>query len=170
MLNLQLTQAKDLDWIIALEQDPANREFICPYSRERHLFSIDDSDELHLKVLTADRQALGFILLAGLNTFNKVIELRRIVIVDKEKGIGTRAMARIIEYCFKELKAQKLWLNVFSFNARAQHVYKKLGFIFEGAQNDSHSNNDKEAELLFYAMLKDQYLYQKKETNVHSKT
>ena len=170
MLSLQLTQTKDLDWVIGLEQDPANQKFICPYTRERHVFSIGDSDELHLKILDADRQPVGFVLLAGLNSLKNIIELRRIVVVDKEQGVGTKALSKIITYCFEELKAEKLWLNVFSFNKRAQHVYQKLGFTFEGAQNDNLFKEDAKAELLFYAILKNEYLSLRIKNDVYSKT
>jgi RimJ/RimL family protein N-acetyltransferase len=41
-------------------------------------------------------------------------------------------LAGILDYVFRELKAHRLWLDVFETNTRAQHVYENLGFRHEG--------------------------------------
>jgi diamine N-acetyltransferase len=41
-------------------------------------------------------------------------------------------LAGILDYVFQELKAHRLWLDVFETNKRAQHVYERLGFRREG--------------------------------------
>jgi GNAT superfamily N-acetyltransferase len=60
------------------------------------------------------------------------IQLQRIVVADPGHGIGRQMLAGILDYVFQELKAHRLWLDVFETNKRAQHVYERLGFRREG--------------------------------------
>lgn len=45
------------------------------------------------------------------------------------RGYGTEAINRILEYAFNELKLNAVELIVFSNNLRAIHCYKKIGFV-----------------------------------------
>jgi RimJ/RimL family protein N-acetyltransferase len=47
-------------------------------------------------------------------------------------GLGTDAVNAIADFCFGQLRLERLWLVTDSVNARAQHVYEKAGFIHEG--------------------------------------
>jgi RimJ/RimL family protein N-acetyltransferase len=58
-----------------------------------------------------------------------------IVIGEKDcwdQGYGTEATRRIIEHAFEALNLERIWLEVYEFNARGIHVYEKLGFVTEG--------------------------------------
>ncbi|MGN1040186.1 MAG: GNAT family N-acetyltransferase, partial [Candidatus Fimimonas sp.] len=44
------------------------------------------------------------------------------------KGIGSWAAKETIKFAFNSLRLQRLELDVFSFNVRAQRLYTKLGF------------------------------------------
>ncbi len=45
-----------------------------------------------------------------------------------EKGFGTEALKRSVEYGFEELKLNRIYLGVYVDNPRAIHVYEKCGF------------------------------------------
>jgi RimJ/RimL family protein N-acetyltransferase len=47
-------------------------------------------------------------------------------------GLGTDAVNAIADFCFGQLRLERLWLVTDSVNARAQHVYTKAGFVHEG--------------------------------------
>ena len=47
-------------------------------------------------------------------------------------GLGTDAVNAIADFCFGQLRLERLWLVTDSVNARAQHVYEKAGFVHEG--------------------------------------
>ncbi|CDQ20092.1 Spermidine N(1)-acetyltransferase [Halobacillus karajensis] len=49
----------------------------------------------------------------------------------RERGLGTEATQRMIDYVFKNTKLNHLTLSVYDFNPRAKHVYKKVGFVVE---------------------------------------
>jgi len=52
----------------------------------------------------------------------------------RNRGYGTDAFRLLVAYGFRELNLYKLNLGVFSYNARARHVYEKCGFVLEGTQ------------------------------------
>jgi [ribosomal protein S5]-alanine N-acetyltransferase len=47
-------------------------------------------------------------------------------------GLGTDAVNALTDFCFGQLRLERLWLITDSVNARAQHVYEKAGFVREG--------------------------------------
>ena len=53
----------------------------------------------------------------------------------QDKGYGTEALIRSVEYGFNELGYKRIYLTVFADNLRAIHVYEKCGFT-EYDRND----------------------------------
>lgn len=47
------------------------------------------------------------------------------------RGIGQRAMKLLFDFAFETLGLEEVELDVLTFNARAKHVYEKMGFQFE---------------------------------------
>ena len=56
---------------------------------------------------------------------------------DCSHGIGSWAVQQTVDYAFSELHLHRLSLDVFSYNPRAKHVYKKAGFVQEGVLRDA---------------------------------
>ena len=46
----------------------------------------------------------------------------------QNKGYGTEALKRSVEYGFHDLGLRRIWLAVYADNPRAIHVYEKCGF------------------------------------------
>ena len=58
-------QIEDISDIVALEQDPENKSFVFPYTKERHREVIHRTDEFLIKVIDKTTEELeGFLLLA----------------------------------------------------------------------------------------------------------
>jgi RimJ/RimL family protein N-acetyltransferase len=47
-------------------------------------------------------------------------------------GLGTEAVDVILDFCFGQLRLERVWLVTDSVNLRAQHVYEKAGLVHEG--------------------------------------
>ena len=47
-------------------------------------------------------------------------------------GLGVDAVNAIVDFCFGQLRVERVWLVTDSVNLRAQHVYEKAGFAHEG--------------------------------------
>lgn len=132
---LRRTEVSDLDFVLGLEEDAENAPFIIQWSRERHARAIADGDEEHLILLDGDEPA-GFVLLAGLRGDERDVELRRIVVGPKGRGLGQRALRQVLDHAFGELRARRVWLDVKPENLRAQAAYRRVGFTDDGELPD----------------------------------
>ena len=93
-LRLRPTMLSDLDFVISVEQDPANRPFITPWNRTQHEGAVRFPDFRHFIVEAgADYPSAGFVILQGCRNPHRSIELKRIVLVRKGEGIGAPACA-----------------------------------------------------------------------------
>jgi RimJ/RimL family protein N-acetyltransferase len=50
----------------------------------------------------------------------------------QDRGLGSEATRLIVEHAFEVLGLERIQLEVYAFNPRAQHVYEKVGFVVEG--------------------------------------
>ena len=63
-LYLCKTEEADLDYILSAETDDENRQYVIPWSREKHFQAMTNPDIAHLIVNNVTR--IGYIILAGL--------------------------------------------------------------------------------------------------------
>ena len=53
------------------------------------------------------------------------------------KGIGWRALARVLEFGFNELGLHRIWLHTLPENRAAAALYAKAGFVREGVEREA---------------------------------
>lgn len=53
------------------------------------------------------------------------------------QGLGTDAMFALLDFGFGNLRLERMWLDVYDFNARARKSYLKCGFVSEGMQRNA---------------------------------
>jgi RimJ/RimL family protein N-acetyltransferase len=75
----------------------------------------------------------------------------------RDKGYGTEAMRLMVEYGFNELNLNRVGLTVSGFNARAIHVYQKLGFKEEGILRQSYFGDGKYHDIWVMGLLRDEW-------------
>ena len=126
MIELRESIKEDLKLFSEWEKLDGIREFISPYSLERHELEFEKYDVIYLKI-NFDSKPVGFVLLK-LESENKSVEFRRIVVIERGKGIGQHALIEIEKYCIQILKRNRIWLDVFEINKRGIHIYEKQGY------------------------------------------
>ncbi|MDF1690656.1 MAG: GNAT family N-acetyltransferase [Cycloclasticus sp.] len=96
---------------------------------------------IFLSILTSCGNLAGYIILFVEKRTN-IIHLKRILVDENHLGIGigVRALLAMETYCLSELKANRVWLDVFKSNEKALHIYQKLGYkVFKkGMENCRH--------------------------------
>ena len=139
-IRLRPTMLSDLDFVISVEQDPANRPFITPWDRTQHEGAVRFPDFRHF-ILEAGPgyPSAGFVILQGCRNPHRSIELKRIVLLPSCQGQGAgRACIRVLaQLAFRDLGAHRFWLDVKGLNTRAQALYRSEGFVEEGRLRES---------------------------------
>lgn len=136
--RLRPTMLSDLDYVVSVEQDAQNRPFITPWERPQHEGAIRFPDSRHFVVEAGpDFAAAGFVILQGCRNPNASVELKRIVLQPKGKGLGRSCVRLLKQMAFRDLHAHRLWLDVKGQNARAQALYASEGFVEEGRLRES---------------------------------
>lgn len=151
-ISLRETRADELNWILQLEADAREGAFIRGDDEQTHKAQMADPQIRYLTILRRGEE-VGYALLASVDTQDRNVELRRIIIGPRESGIGQSAMRAILRYLFEETGANRVWLDTFSHNVRAQHVYQKLGFKKEGHLREALLFNGAYHDKFFYGML-----------------
>jgi RimJ/RimL family protein N-acetyltransferase len=137
-LRLRPTMLSDLDFVVSVEDDAANRPFITPWERTQHEGAVRFPDFRHFIVEAgADGSRSGFVILQGCRNPHRSVELKRIVLQSKGHGLG-RACVRLLKaMAFRDLKAHRFWLDVKALNTRALALYASEGFVEEGRLRES---------------------------------
>jgi RimJ/RimL family protein N-acetyltransferase len=76
------------------------------------------------------------------------------------KGYGTDALNAICDFGFGELRLERIELQVYAPNARAQRSYEKAGFVLEGTLRHRHFAQGRHEDVLIMGLLRDEWAAQ----------
>ena len=153
----QATEA-DLDWIVSQEQREDFAAFIHCWPKTEHLRNLGDPNMHYLIARDQGGHRLAFVILAGLLSAARSIELDRVAVVEPGTGIGRPVLRQVCEIVFNEFEANRLWLDVFEDNHRARHVYKTIGFREEGILREAMlDRNGQLGSLVIMSILAREY-------------
>lgn len=157
-LILRPTTESDLTFVFEIEKKAADERFVTSETIENHGRYLGDPDVRHF-IVEADEKAVGYAILAGLSDRNENIEFRRMVVAEKGKGFGRRALQLVKKLAFEELNAHRLWLDVKDFNERARKLYESENFTTEGIWREAvKTENGSRESLVFMSILRSEYL------------
>ena len=157
-VRLRPTMLSDLDFVISVERDPANRPFITPWDRTQHEGAVRFPDFRHFIIEAgADYASAGFVILQGCRNPQRSVELKRIVLQPKGQGLGRKCVRLLAQMAFRDLGAHRFWLDVRSQNTRALQLYRSEGFVEEGRLRDSVTTEDGYDSLIVMSLLEGEY-------------
>ncbi len=158
-MNFRKTTIGDIEQIIATEQK--YQEFIGQWSFEQHKSALLDEDTAHVVFYDEQHDYIGYAIIKDLTNANKSIELMRIAINQPNNGYGKMAIGLMLDWCFGELHAHRVWLDLREHNERARKVYNSIGFRQEGLLRDCIFTNDGYESLVIMSILESEYLRNK---------
>lgn len=136
-LILRRATSEDLDFIVATESDPENARFIIADTRAEHEKNMTDPDCAYIIMEEQETgRRVGFFMVMELTSPHHSQEWRRVIVNDTGKGYGREALALLMEWAFSKCGAHRVWLDCMDHNARALHVYERMGFRREGLCRD----------------------------------
>jgi RimJ/RimL family protein N-acetyltransferase len=72
-------------------------------------------------------------------------------------GLGVDAVNAMVDFCFGQLRCERVWLVTDSANLRAQHVYEKAGFAHEGRLREAFYQDGRFQDDIRMAMLRSEW-------------
>jgi len=100
---------------------------------------------------------VGYAILRGWNTPDRILHFNRLVIDEKGKGYGRDAMRLVKKIAFEQLHVHRLWLDVFADNRRAIDLYRSEGFVDEGTQRDCIVHGGRYRSQMIFSILESDY-------------
>ena len=74
------------------------------------------------------------------------------------KGYGTDAVEAIVAFGFEAQRLERVWLNVWTENPRAQRAYEKAGFVHEGTLRHDRWERGQYTDGHVMSILRDEWL------------
>jgi RimJ/RimL family protein N-acetyltransferase len=147
----------DVPHIRAMESKPEFREFVGRWSEEEHLSTLGNPDAAYIVAEDDAGETVGFAILLGLQSEHRSLELKRLVAATPGQGTGKFLLNAAAETAFVLHLAHRLWLDVFTTNGRARHVYQAFGFRTEGTLRDAIYRDGKYHSLVIMSLLAHEY-------------
>lgn len=154
---LRIATSADMPAIITLERNPIARQFVGQWTEDRHRSTLAGGDARYYVSKSEAGEVEAYVILRGLTEDSRAIEIKRVVVGTPERGLGRRILTEIIRIAFTELRAHRLFLDVFEDNARARHLYESLGFKYEGVMRESAQRDGRWFNLHLMSMLESEY-------------
>jgi RimJ/RimL family protein N-acetyltransferase len=82
--------------------------------------------------------------------------------VDRGQGLGTDALEALLDFGFAQLRLERLWLDVYPWNARAIRSYEKAGLTIEGTMKRSVYRDGRYHDLHRMAILRAEWAARRK--------
>lgn len=138
-IALRALERDDLRFVHSLN----NNRRVMSYWFEEPYESFVELEELYLKhihdqserrfIAHQDGNLVGLVELIEISTVHRRCEFQLIVSPEFHgQGIGTEITRQAIDYAFRVLNLNKVYLIVATENPAAIHIYKQLGFVAEG--------------------------------------
>lgn len=156
-LLLRPATSDDLPALLALERAEEARRYVGQWSEPRHRATLQSPDARYLVVDDPAGGLAAYAILRGLAESGGSLELKRLVVARPGAGLGRRVLADLQRMVFDELGAHRFFLDVFDDNARAQHLYRSLGFVQEGTLRQAAERDGQRHDLLLMSILEPEY-------------
>ena len=140
-MHIQAATKSDIPAIMRVERVEGYAPLVGRWEVEQHATEIENPSTRYL-VARDGTEIAGFAILQGVGSAHQCIRLRRIAVANAGRGVGSRLLRSVLQFCFDDLAAHRVELLVFPENERAYRAYLKSGFTAEGIVRDLHRNTD----------------------------
>ena len=160
-LRFRQAEEADLKYIMAVEHEPVDAQFVIPYDIDVHRAMLNGDNTKHFVVETHEGEAVGFVIVSGLENPYGELEFMRIMVAKQGMGYGKETVGLLLKWGFETKKAHRAWLDCKPHNTRALHVYESAGFVREGLIRETIQAEDGTYEdLVILGILDREYFAQ----------
>ncbi|WP_095202735.1 GNAT family N-acetyltransferase [Mesorhizobium carmichaelinearum] len=157
-MTFQLVRAteNDLPFIMATERREGYDAFVGRWDEPRHRQALSDGAHAYF-VGTEGSVPIGFVILRGWASPERVTLVKRIAVVAPGQGQGRILLAAAFDRVFVETDAYRLCIGLFPDNNRARRAYEAVGFTAEGIARGSAFFNGVHRDELVMAQLRPEW-------------
>lgn len=163
-LILRAIELKDANLLREMINDPEIENMVVgwslPVSERKQTEWIDNlnSDDDIKLIIEVNDVAVGMASISNLDYKNSTSNLNiKISNSYRGKGIGTRTIKLLVNYCFNELNLNCLTANILEYNKISQKLFKECGFIKDGSLRSRVYKKGCYHNLLVYSLLRSEY-------------
>lgn len=118
----------------------------------------DSADRTVRFVIDADGSAVGSISLFDVDDLARHAEVGIALLAESRgKGIGTDAIAQLLEFAFVRCNLRRVHLEVIESNLGAIRAYEKVGFVLEGRQRQHAWVRGRYEDILRMGLLRSEW-------------
>lgn len=135
----------------AIKKYLENRLLLCGFK--------DNKDIIHLGIHKKEGDLIGYCMIAHIDRFNKKCKIGLTLGEKKEwgKGYGKEVIKALLDYCFSEIKMNRVEVEIYSINKRSIKLFEEFGFKKEGVLRKSVLKNEKYVDEYIYGLLKNEW-------------
>ena len=163
-LRLRRATEDDIDYIIALEFEPENLQFIVPFDRKYQEKAAKSDGSKLMNIIIEEQDTFiksGYFMVEELDNPAKEMEWTHVVIGRKGLGYGHEAMKLLKAWTFDIKKFHRAWLDCKDYNKVALHLYESEGMIREGLMRETLLTNGVYENLVVLGILDREYFAKK---------
>ncbi len=129
---------------------------LSPEVRQWYASLADRPDRLDLAIIDRSTGAcVGEVVLNDLNEADASCNFRILIgAAGRDRGFGTEATRLVLDHAFHSTALNRVELEVFAFNPRAQHVYERAGFKVEGRLRQTFTFDDQRIDTIVMSVLR----------------
>ena len=141
-LSFRPAETSDIHAIRRIEADPRYKGLVGRWSEERHREEMALASSGYFVLRDESGEVAAFALVQGFGDPDRKLHLKRIAAREPGQGLGSTLLGALLDHLYATTDANRIDLDVFVGNDRAQRTYEKAGFKVEGVLRDYHRNSD----------------------------
>jgi len=157
-VELWLATEADLPFLMAAERGPGFERLVAQWSEAEHRAALARSDVRYLVGRPPGAPPAGFVILENIGDRHEGVKLKRVAVTAPGTGFGQALLAAVVAWVFENTSDERLWLDVFTYNERARHVYRRAGFVEDGLLRQAYVLPDgTRADRVIMSMLRSEW-------------
>lgn len=158
---LRAIEEKDALVLHRLINDPDIEKMVLGWSRpvserqQMQWIQARSTDEVRF-MIEVDGEAVGTIFLTELDFKNSsaLLNIKLLQTEHGNKGIGTKSLQLLMDYCFDELNLHCLYAYILEYNQASQRLFEKCGFVKEGVMKQRIYKQGSYHDIFSYSFIK----------------
>ena len=127
-IRLRTACLDDEPFMRMVECEKDNARWVGHWPQPWRIARLGDPDFLQCIIEQPDGTPVGILIFRNLLHADEKLELKRIALLDKGRGLGREALRLAQRWAFDVIGTPTLYLGTKAENHRAQHVYLSVGF------------------------------------------